>query len=137
MSGEKVNHPKHYNSHPSGVEAIEIVEHMPFNLGNAVKYLYRAGLKEDAADIVDLKKAAWYLRREVGRVRRWDLGRDIPKVLEIAVVRRVVAGETRGTVLCDLLEAYIKSDGAIGVEVLEALATRLEGITFVRSNLGG
>lgn len=62
---DEVNHPKHYTEHPSGVECIEIVEHMPFNLGNAVKYIWRAGLKGDA--IEDLEKAAWYINREIQR----------------------------------------------------------------------
>jgi hypothetical protein len=62
---ERVNHPAHYNAHPSGVECIDIVEHFNFNVGNAVKYIWRAGLKGDA--IEDLKKAAWYLQREIER----------------------------------------------------------------------
>jgi hypothetical protein len=64
MSNEKetVNHPAHYNQHPSGIECIDIVEHFNFNIGNAIKYLWRAGLKGDA--IEDLKKAAWYVQRE-------------------------------------------------------------------------
>lgn len=60
-----VNHPKHYTSHPSGVECIQVVEHMGFNLGNAMKYLWRADLKGDA--IEDLKKAQWYVTRELQR----------------------------------------------------------------------
>lgn len=60
-----VNKPPHYNSHPSGVECIEITEHMNFCLGNATKYIWRAGLKND--DIEDLKKARWYLDREIAR----------------------------------------------------------------------
>lgn len=62
-SVEKVNHPPHYKGHPSGVECIEITEHMNFCLGNAMKYIWRADLKHDA--IEDLKKAAWYLQREI------------------------------------------------------------------------
>jgi hypothetical protein len=62
---DPVNHPEHYNAHPSGVEAIEITEHMNFCLGNAVKYIWRADLKNDA--IEDLKKAAWYIAREIRR----------------------------------------------------------------------
>ena len=58
-----VNHPKHYTAHPSGVECITVTEHMGFNLGNAVKYIWRADLKNDA--IEDLKKAAWYINREI------------------------------------------------------------------------
>lgn len=59
-----VDHPSHYQ-HPSGVEAIDICEHLGFNLGNAYKYLARAGKKGPAAE--DLRKAAWYLRREAYR----------------------------------------------------------------------
>lgn len=58
-----VNHPPHYTNHPSGVECIQITEHMGFCLGNAVKYIWRADLKADA--IEDLKKAAWYIAREI------------------------------------------------------------------------
>jgi hypothetical protein len=62
---DNVNHPKHYTSHPSGVECIQITEHMGFNLGNALKYIWRADLKHDALE--DLKKAAWYLQREIAK----------------------------------------------------------------------
>lgn len=57
-----VNNPKHYNSHPSGVECIQITEHMDFVLGNALKYIWRADLKNG---IEDLKKAQWYIAREL------------------------------------------------------------------------
>lgn len=64
----RVDHPAHYNQHPSGVECIDIVEHFNFNIGNAVKYIWRAGLKGDA--IEDLEKARWYLSREIERRRK-------------------------------------------------------------------
>lgn len=57
-----VNHPKHYTSHPSGVECIQITEHMNFLVGNAFKYLWRADLKNG---VEDLQKAAWYIQREI------------------------------------------------------------------------
>jgi hypothetical protein len=60
---DQVNHPKHYTSHPSGVECIEITRHMGYNLGNAIKYIWRCDLKRDA--IEDLKKAIWYLQDEL------------------------------------------------------------------------
>jgi hypothetical protein len=60
-----VNHPKHYTSHPSGVECIEIVRHMCFNLGNTVKYIWRDGLKDVEVPLQDLKKALWYLQDEI------------------------------------------------------------------------
>jgi hypothetical protein len=62
---DNVNNPKHYNSHPSGIQAIQVTEHMNFCLGNAVKYIWRADLKNDA--IEDLEKAAWYINREIER----------------------------------------------------------------------
>lgn len=60
-----INHPPHYKAHPSGVECIQITEHMSFNLGNAVKYIWRADEKGDALE--DLRKAAWYVNREIER----------------------------------------------------------------------
>lgn len=63
---ETVNHPHHYNHHPSGVECIDIVEHMCFNLGNAIKYIWRADLKHESS-IEDLKKAKWYIERELSK----------------------------------------------------------------------
>ena len=60
---DAVNHPKHYTSHPRGVECIQVTEHMGFNLGNAMKYIWRADLKADA--IEDLRKAKWYIEREL------------------------------------------------------------------------
>lgn len=62
-----VTHPAHYTSHPSGIECIEITEHMPFCLGNAVKYIWRAGLKGNNVE-EDLAKAVWYLEREISRI---------------------------------------------------------------------
>lgn len=62
---DPVDHPQHYTSHPSGIECIQVTEHMSFNLGNAVKYLWRADLKGDA--VQDLRKAAWYITREIDR----------------------------------------------------------------------
>lgn len=94
---QTVNHPRHYNAHPSGVERVAetkrlcncavqatrtrafaaqlrrcfaaarvtVVEHMGFNLGNAVKYIWRADEKGHALE--DLQKAAWYIQREIER----------------------------------------------------------------------
>lgn len=64
---DTINHPSHYTSHPSGIEAIQVTEHMNFCLGNAVKYLWRADEKHDDGGIEDLKKATWYIERELTR----------------------------------------------------------------------
>ena len=60
-----IDHPPHYTNHPSGIECIEITEHMNFNLGNAIKYIWRADLKGHTVD--DLSKARWYIEREINR----------------------------------------------------------------------
>lgn len=65
---ETVNHPKHYNTHPSGIECIDVIEHLNFNIGSAIKYLWRVDDKDNP--IEDLKKAAWYIKREIERRTR-------------------------------------------------------------------
>jgi paraquat-inducible protein B len=71
---DMVNHPKHYTSDPSGVEAIENTRHRNFNIGNAIKYLWRAGLKEDPSkdklqkQVEDLRKAVFYINDEIARL---------------------------------------------------------------------
>ena len=65
---ETVDHPDHYNSHPSGVECIAIIEHFMCNVALAIKHLWRHGLKGDALE--DLKKAEWYVRREIERLKK-------------------------------------------------------------------
>ena len=68
---DNVNHPEHYTSHPSGIECIEVTRHYCFSIGNAIKYLWRAGLKKDASltdnqkEIEDLKKAIWYIKDRI------------------------------------------------------------------------
>lgn len=77
---QEIECPAHYSSHPSGVECIQIVEHMTFCVGNAIKYCWRAGLKVSESDdpsearIKDLKKARWYLDREISRITRFGHG---------------------------------------------------------------
>lgn len=66
---EKINHPVHYNVNPSGVEAIDVVEHYNFNIGNAIKYLWRADFKKDP--MADLEKAKWYVEREIKRRKQY------------------------------------------------------------------
>lgn len=58
--------PPHYQDHASGIQCIQITEHMNFCLGNAIKYIWRAGLKNNA--IEDLRKARWYIDREIARI---------------------------------------------------------------------
>ncbi len=74
---DPVNHPRHYTAHASGIECIQVTEYMGFCLGNAVKYIWRADLKSDA--IEDLKKARWYLDREIVKREGARLDQSVPK----------------------------------------------------------
>lgn len=65
-----VNNPKHYISDPSGIECIQITRHRNFNIGNAIKYLWRAGLKDTSPSVEDLQKAIWYIKDEIKRIQR-------------------------------------------------------------------
>ena len=75
MKEDKVNHPQHYTSHPSGVECIEITQHYDFSIGNAIKYLWRHGLKNEEGisekdkTIQDLEKAIWYINNEIKLIK--------------------------------------------------------------------
>lgn len=64
---EEVDHPPHYNR-IAGIECIDVIEHFPHNIGAAMKYLWRAGLKPGADTVTDLRKAAWYATREAERL---------------------------------------------------------------------
>ena len=63
-----VVHPNHYNNHPSGIECIKIVQHHNFNIGNAIKYLWRAGLKDGEDHTKDLRKVIEYVKFELKRI---------------------------------------------------------------------
>lgn len=73
---DRVNSPSHYLKHPSGVECITIAEPYNFCVGNAIKYLWRAGLKQDAdktpldKEIEDCKKAVWYITRHINNLEK-------------------------------------------------------------------
>ena len=64
---EKINHPNHYQS--ENMEAIDVIEayDLNFSLGSALKYILRAGKKPNEKSSEDLKKAIWYLQREIER----------------------------------------------------------------------
>lgn len=71
---EKINHPEHYNK--GKIEVIDYIEDqdMNFNLGNAIKYISRAGLKNKSTTVEDLEKAKWYIQREIDRLNKITYG---------------------------------------------------------------
>ena len=76
LEDDNVNHPSHYTSHPSGIECIEITRHYCFSIGNAIKYLWRAGLKKEMGledkqkEIEDLEKAIWYIKDRIAQLKK-------------------------------------------------------------------
>jgi len=70
MQEDRVNHPKHYTNHPSGIECIEITQHHDFCIGNAIKYLWRAGIKGVDTEVEDLQKAIWYINKKIELINK-------------------------------------------------------------------
>lgn len=68
---EAVNHPAHYGKKDSPYEVIKIIRwfKLGFSLGNAIKYILRAGVKDPKKKIEDLEKAAWYLQEEISHLK--------------------------------------------------------------------
>lgn len=72
----RINHPEYYNDHPSGVECIDIARHYCFSIGNAIKYLWRAGLKTEKGltsvekELEDLEKAIWYINDRIKTLKK-------------------------------------------------------------------
>ena len=95
---DPVEYPDHYRGHPSGVECIQITEHMNFCLGNAMKYIWRAGQKGDLLE--DLKKARWYLDREIARLE------SPPTAGAVDELPRAVYTDHEDDGLRDLMDRY-------------------------------
>jgi hypothetical protein len=93
---DPINRPSHYTQHPSGIECITITEHFGFNVGCAIKYLWRAGLKGDAVE--DLRKARWYVEREIARraAAEWRFDSNEPPPVELPDEMRWVRNPVDG-----------------------------------------
>lgn len=102
---DPVNHPQHYTSHPSGVECLDIVEHMPFSIGSAFKYVWRLGLKTPDP-LLDIGKAGFYVDRQESISSRLavDVGSLVERVVR-AEVDPVRAHALRSIYLHDFTEA--------------------------------
>ena len=119
-----VNHPKHYNQHPSGVEVIEVCRHMVFDLGSAFKYLLRW---QDKDGLKDLRKAVWYLE---------DLAVNPPSLAQMqtnprpkALLRQMIAAEKNESVrkFMECVLQYVSGHGPAALqaakrEVLQLIA---------------
>lgn len=106
--GTPVNHPSHYNANPSGIEAIDVIEHMSFNLGNAVKYCWRADQK--GKQIEDLKKAIWYIEREIQRLHSLEVPKQVKYGIRLPRDADVGVRHTRWAVEATPTEAPTAKD---------------------------
>lgn len=128
---DPINAPTHYTSHPSGVECIEIVEWMPFNLGNAWKYLHRQDLK--GSPVQDMQKAQWYIRREIRRrgiAARQGLIREARHTQAVfSKVSRFLKHESglRREIFSELWHAFQHADNTASLVVADNLLRELVG----------
>lgn len=138
---DNVNHPKHYTSDPSGIECIDITRHRNFNVGNAIKYLWRAGLKIDAdkssinKQIEDLEKAVWYIVDEIHRlggrctVKTDSINTCLPidneSIIDTALNYRMKVADKDVTIL-----GLSKGNNAVRSEINDRLKTILLDLAY-------
>lgn len=100
INHDPINHPAHYTGHPSGIECIQITEHMGFCLGNAIKYIWRADLKNG---LEDLEKAVWYIQREIAKRQAREVANQ-----NMGEIQEMVRQEN-GTSMFNDLQDYINT----------------------------
>lgn len=137
---EKIDHPRHYNQHPSGIECIELIENLPCNIANAIKYVWRCGLKTSETPKRDLGSAKWYTMREIARIELYEL-EDEPKpkteIVWRSMARKVIAADEKifigkedseetDTILARYLRALLDGDLMDAIYVLEEELETLE-----------
>lgn len=112
VSDDSVNHPSHYTQYP--VEVIQLTEHMDFCRGNAVKYLARAGFKDPAKELEDLKKARWYTDRAISKLEK-----------ELEEKTRKVDGSTNGSNITLNINSARLDESVIGKAAAAALTRQV------------
>jgi len=114
---DPVHKPKHYNVHPSGIEVIEITEHFDFCVGNALKYIMRCDHK--GAEVQDLEKARWYLKRAEARRTVIHFDNRVALTME-----RYLQHEPAGGFVEGIFRAVVRFEYARAVGVLDAEIVR-------------
>lgn len=122
---ERVDHPRHYNQHPSGIECIELIEHLPYNLGAAVKYIWRCGLKKSETPLRDLQSAQWYTKRECQRYLRFWAESPPQTGAWHPLARKVLSVESE-SLLSRYLNALLERRFDRMITVLQAAITDLK-----------
>jgi hypothetical protein len=109
---EKVNHPNHYNALP--IECIDVIEHFDFCIGSAIKYLWRAGLKDGEADLDDYKKAIWYIQRKIEMLEKQRAVATLKVETVVATPASNKQTDTyQHTLQCSCVDEYITYYGYI------------------------
>ena len=121
---ERVNHPRHYNQHPSGVECIELIEHLPCNLANAIKYVWRCGLKTSEDPLRDLRSARWYVAREKQRCGAKPDTLALPLI--VLRLARAVVDVDRSALLARWLECLCTGDLELWLYELDVQIAELQ-----------
>lgn len=126
---EQVAHPRHYNQHPSGIECIEIIEHLPANLSHAFKYIWRCGLKTANDPLRELRSAEWYVRREMDRRKNFAVDGYAQTDAVWRYLAEKITAEAKSREAHDLLALCL--DDLLQND-LEAIAKRLEKVIMRR-----
>jgi len=74
---DPVNSPSHYTNSPAGVELVDVICHLNYCRGNAIKYIFRAGFKHPEKELEDLKKAQWCINKEIELVESGTITRKL------------------------------------------------------------
>lgn len=126
---EQVNHPKHYNQHPAGIECIEVIRHYTCDIANALKYLWRAGLKpemgkEDAEkEVEDLKKALWYVEDYQNQTFLHHIAEAKPKLM------RSYVREVTGHIIAEIIMGYDRHV-ALAISALLRIGLVVNGMVY-------
>jgi len=138
---EHVNHPKHYNSHPNGIECINIIRHYTCDIANAIKYLWRAGLKsemgmEDAEkEIEDLKKALWYIedyKKHINKRSFYTVAKaSKDSSLSDKVICEAQVDVVTGYNIADIVKGYDKHIATAMSLLLQVGLIQIEGRIFM------
>jgi hypothetical protein len=133
---ERVAHPRHYNAHPANIECIELIEHLPANLANATKYIWRCGLKATETPLRDLKSARWYTKREEDRIELYELEDEPKRKTEVvwrALARRVIEKDDEGT-LGEYLRALLAWDFDEMIYIIDGAVQEIEEIAELEAS---
>lgn len=115
---DPINHPKHYAAMTAKVECIDIARHLPYNLGCAFKYVWRAGAKDPATHKQDLQKAIWYLKDYSSKIDNGSLAFEYPGLLTALAVWKTI--EASDDLRSHALAAIVESDIAQAIRLIDA-----------------